>query len=68
MGTQTKEATSKSVRRSQEGLSEEEIGRLAEKPGWTVKEAAELLWSQQHSALSIPGFADKYGFSRSRLY
>lgn len=68
MGTQTKEATSKSVRRSQEGLSEEEIGRLAEKPGWTVKEAAELLWSQQHSALSIPGFADKYGLSRSRLY
>jgi len=68
MGTQTKEATSESVRRSQEGLSEEEIGRLAEKPGWTVKEAAELLWSQQHSALSIPGFADKYGFSRSRLY
>jgi hypothetical protein len=68
MGTQTKEATSKSVRRSQEGLSEEEIGRLAEKPGWTVKEAAELLWSQQHSALSIPLFADKYGLSRSRLY
>jgi hypothetical protein len=68
MGTQTKEATSESVRRSQEGLSEEEIGRLAEKPGWTAKEAAELLWSQQYSALNIPKFADKYGFSRSRLY
>lgn len=61
MGTQTKEATSESERRGQEGLSEEEIVRLAEKLGWTAKEAAELLWSQQHSALSIPGFADKYG-------
>jgi hypothetical protein len=68
MGTQTKEATSESERRGQEGLSEEEIVRLAEKPGWTAKEAAELLWSQQHSALSIPGFEDKYGISRSRLY
>jgi hypothetical protein len=68
MGTQTKEATSESERRSQEGLSEEEIVRLAEKPGWTAKEAAELLWSQQHSALNIPKFEDKYGFSRSRLY
>lgn len=68
MGTQTKEATSELVHRSQEGLSEEEIGRLAEKPGWTAKEAAELLWSQQYSALNVPKFADKYGFSRSRLY